>query len=66
MSLSGCPDVANIVRMGVVPEDAKDAESTLPSPPCAPEDRRMYVGFVSQENDANEEAWPSMARGSAC
>lgn len=66
MSLSGCPDVANIVRMGVVPEDAKAVESTLPSPPRASEDRRMYVGFVSQEKDANEDALPNMARGSAC
>ena len=23
----------------------------------------MYVGFVSHEKDANEDAWPSMARG---
>ena len=56
MSLSGCPDVANIVRMGVAPEDDKAAESTLPSPSRTPEDRRMYVGFVSQEKDANEDA----------
>ena len=66
MSLSGWPDVANIVRMGIVPEDAKAVESTSPSPPRAPEDKRMYVGFVSHEKDANEDAWPNMARGSAC
>ena len=52
--------------MGVVPEDGKAAGSTMPSSPCASEDRRMYVGFVSQENDENDDAWLNMARGRAC
>ena len=65
MSLRGCPDVANIVRTGPVPEDAKAVGSTsLSWVPGAI--RRMYVGFVSQVKDANEEAWPNMARGRAC
>ncbi len=66
MSLSGCPDVANIVR--IVPEEAKVSGSISPSLPCVQleEARRMYVGFVSQEKDANEEAGPNMARGKAC
>jgi hypothetical protein len=57
MSLSGCPDVANIVSAGV---------SSSPSFPCKQGARRIYVGFVSQENDAYEDAWPNIARGRAC
>jgi hypothetical protein len=66
MSLSGCPDVANIVRTGTVSEEAKVVGSTSPPLPCAQEARRIYVGFVSQEKDAKEEAGPTMARGRAC
>ena len=58
MSLSGCPDVANIVRMAV--------GSTSPSLACIPEAMRRYVGFVSQEKDEYEAAGPNMARGRAC
>jgi hypothetical protein len=66
MSLRGCPDVANIVRTTGT-EDAKTVGSTfsiswLPGSAA----RRMYVGFVSQAKDVNEEAWPNMARGRAC
>ena|SRR6266702_2069305 len=61
MSLSGCPDVANIVRMGALP-----GGSTPPSLPCIPGARRRYVGFVSQEKDEYEDAGPNMARGRAC
>jgi hypothetical protein len=58
MSLSGCPDVANIVRTTV--------GSTPPSLACIPEAMRRYVGFVSQEKDEYADAGPNMARGKAC
>jgi hypothetical protein len=63
MSLRGCPDVANIVRTGLISEVVGSTSLSLP---CVLEARRMYVGFVSQEKDANEEAGPNMARGRAC
>ena len=55
MSLRGCPDVANIVRTGTVPEDAKAVGSTSISWLLGAA-RRMYVGFVSQVKHPNEEA----------
>lgn len=63
MSLSGCPDVANIVRTG--DGDTSDG-STSPSLACIPGAMRRYVGFVSQEKDEYEDAGPNMARGRAC
>jgi hypothetical protein len=51
MSLSGCPDVANIVRTGVLLDGDTSAGSISPSLACVPGAMRRYVGFVSQEKD---------------
>ena len=68
MSLSGCPEVANIVRTGVLPDGdmSESVESTPLSQACTHGAMRRYVGFVSQEKDEYEDAGPNMERGRAC